>query len=199
MFSPGLIMHYLPEKRPARKLKKVYFSENPLFRIKSSLWYLSRLSDQSIARWCPNHWKSISPLPYSSLWQETKHINVDSTQETTFFPGVTSNCICIKQNIASFDQIQMWTALMKTFISRSHRRGTTNNVKHTLFVNPLENVWFDIWSSNSHLMELLGCQIVWFCDEPIQNMFTNRLKTVGRTVANDEKNRSMTFSHILKC
>ena len=38
-----------------------------------------------------------------------------------------------------------------------------------------------------------------FCDEPIQNMFTNRPKTVRKTVTNGEKNRSMTFSHILKC
>ena len=34
---------------------------------------------------------------------------------------------------------------------------------------------------------------VWFCDESFQNMFTNRPKTVGKTVANGEKNRSMTF------
>ena len=34
---------------------------------------------------------------------------------------------------------------------------------------------------------------IWFWDESFQNMFTNRPKTVGKTVANGEKNRSMTF------
>ena len=35
---------------------------------------------------------------------------------------------------------------------------------------------------------------VWFCDDSFQSMFTNRPKTAGKTVANGEKNRSMTFS-----